>query len=177
LYYPDQVVLLSTDGRVLREYWHSGVLTQIALADVDGDGKNEIVLGGVNNGYRAATLIVLDPGGFSGASVEAVLPFTVKPNRNIWIDHTAKLAYTRVQYAPDMVCNQNEPPFFGSVNVWKSISPWYKVVFAPPSVMTPPGSSDVGDVLLTKRVKRKQNSGLVSWFPLHSFCQQHISYV
>ena len=69
LYYPDQVVLLSGTGKVVREYWHSGAL-RVYAADVDGDGTIEICLAGTNNGYRMATLIVLDPGSFGGASVE-----------------------------------------------------------------------------------------------------------
>src|SRR5712671_183476 len=97
-----------------------------------------------------------------------VLPFTVMPNRNV----SAKPADTQVQYTPAMVCNQNQPPFIGSENVWKSISPWYKVVLAPPSVRTPPGSSDVADGSFTKRVKAKQNWGFVSWFWLMRACQK-----
>ncbi len=68
--YPDQVVVLSHTGAVLGEYWHSGQLAYPDLADLDGDGTEEILLGGISNGYHAATLVVLDPRELGGASVE-----------------------------------------------------------------------------------------------------------
>jgi len=70
LYHPNQVALLSPQGKLLREYWHSGALVELAVADVDGDGRGEIWLGGINNGYKAATLVVLDPDRMAGASAE-----------------------------------------------------------------------------------------------------------
>jgi hypothetical protein len=70
LYYPAQVALLSAEGKLLREYWHSGRFERVALTDLDGDGANEIYLGGVNNGHERGTLIVLDPERFGGASDE-----------------------------------------------------------------------------------------------------------
>lgn len=74
LYYPNQVALLSPAGKLLREYWHSGHLSSLGVADFEGDGVREIYLGGVSNGYRAATLVVLDPRSFHGASVETAAP-------------------------------------------------------------------------------------------------------
>jgi hypothetical protein len=62
--YPDQVALLSGTGRLLGEYWHSGWLEHVAIS------RNLIYLGGMNNGYRAATLVVLGVDGVAGASVE-----------------------------------------------------------------------------------------------------------
>ncbi len=68
--WPNQVVLLSPEGKVAGEYWHSGHLLHLGLADVDGDGVDEILAGGVNNGRRRATLVVLDPRRLAGASVQ-----------------------------------------------------------------------------------------------------------
>jgi hypothetical protein len=68
--HPNQFVLLSNKGEVQGEYWHSGHLPELNVADVDGDGRQEILLAGVNDGYRQATLIVLDPKRVSGASVQ-----------------------------------------------------------------------------------------------------------
>ncbi len=68
--YPNQVVVLAHTGAVLGEYWHSGQLTQVELADLDGDGSEEILLAGISNGNRAATLVVLDPRDLAGASLE-----------------------------------------------------------------------------------------------------------
>ncbi|MDX2154419.1 MAG: hypothetical protein SFV54_27000 [Bryobacteraceae bacterium] len=70
LYYPSQLSLLTSDGRPLREYWHSGNLNALAAIDVDQDGKPELVAGGVSNSYRQATFVVLDPNSFAGASLE-----------------------------------------------------------------------------------------------------------
>lgn len=66
--HPNQFVLLSSDGKVLGEYWHSGHLPELNVADLDGDGRLEILLAGVDSGYREATLIALDPAHATGAS-------------------------------------------------------------------------------------------------------------
>jgi hypothetical protein len=68
--YPNQIVLLTTDGKMLREYWHSGHLNFVRLGDLDDDGVSEIYLGGTSNARRAATLVVLDPDRFAGTSQE-----------------------------------------------------------------------------------------------------------
>jgi hypothetical protein len=63
-YYPDQVALLSSAGKILGEYWHSGNLEYLVVSGRD------IYLGGISNGYRAATLVVLDADHISGVSTE-----------------------------------------------------------------------------------------------------------
>lgn len=68
--YPNQIATLEAHGAVLGEYWHSGHLTAIETADLDGDGRHEILAAGVNNGRRQATLVVLDPQRVTGASVQ-----------------------------------------------------------------------------------------------------------
>lgn len=68
--YPTQVAVLSPQGKLLGEYYHSGHVGHIELADLDGDSKPELVLAGISNGYGAATLLVLDPESLSGASAE-----------------------------------------------------------------------------------------------------------
>jgi hypothetical protein len=70
LFYPTQVALLSPDGKMLTEYWHAGHLGHMVLGDPGGEGYNKIYLGGINNARRAATLVVLDPENFGGASTE-----------------------------------------------------------------------------------------------------------
>lgn len=52
----------------MSEYWHSGFLEKMDVFDVGKDGSKEILLAGVNNGYGAATLVVLDPRNIGGAS-------------------------------------------------------------------------------------------------------------
>jgi len=73
-YYPCQVALLSSDGRLISEYWHSGHLVPSGdrpdVLDLDGDGRKELLLGGVSNGNKAATLVVLDQDSIRGVSQE-----------------------------------------------------------------------------------------------------------
>jgi hypothetical protein len=71
IWWPSQIALLDANGKTVSEYWHSGALTYMILADLDGDGKEEIIATGVANGYdHQATLVVLDPDRVFGASTE-----------------------------------------------------------------------------------------------------------
>lgn len=67
--WPYQIQLLTAQGKQVAEYWHPGWLWKMDLADLDGDGFEEILLGGVNNSYGeiqedgldyGPTLVVLD---------------------------------------------------------------------------------------------------------------------
>jgi hypothetical protein len=58
---PNQVAFLDVQGRVVGEYWHPGHLLHSGTADLDHDGRKELLLAGVNNGNHQATLVVLDP--------------------------------------------------------------------------------------------------------------------
>jgi hypothetical protein len=73
-WYPNQIALLNSQGKTISEYWHSGHLDHLTLADLDGNGREEIIATGIANGYHRATLIVLDPDRVFGASVEAGRP-------------------------------------------------------------------------------------------------------
>ena len=68
--YPDVVAVLDVNGSVEGEYWHSGHLPHLELADLNGDGVPEILLGGVAEGYEQATLVVLDHRRVLGASTQ-----------------------------------------------------------------------------------------------------------
>lgn len=72
--YPDQVAVLDSSGKLSSEYWHSGHLFYLTLADLDGNGREEIIASGISNGYHQATLIVLDPDQVHGASSEPARP-------------------------------------------------------------------------------------------------------
>ena len=73
-FYPHQIAIVDSNGKTVSEYWHTGILFHTAIADLDGDGKQEIVASGISNGYRQATLIALDPDHASGASTESARP-------------------------------------------------------------------------------------------------------
>lgn len=74
VWYPNQVAVLSGDGSLLSEYWHSGQLDLLEASDLNGDGVDEIYAGGTNNDYNQATLVVLDPNQLAGASRESERP-------------------------------------------------------------------------------------------------------
>ncbi len=76
-WWPSQIALLDANGKTISEYWHSGALTQMVLADLGGDGKEEIVLTGVSQYDHQATLVVLDPDRVFGASTEVHPEFQI----------------------------------------------------------------------------------------------------
>lgn len=77
-WWPSQIALLDSNGKTISEYWHSGGLNSVVLADLDGDGREEIITTGVANGYdHQATLVVLDPDRVFGASSEVQPEFQI----------------------------------------------------------------------------------------------------
>jgi hypothetical protein len=77
-WWPNQIAVLDSNGRTISEYWHSGTLTDMVLADLDGDGREEIIATGIANGYdHQATLVVLDPDRVFGASTEVRPEFQI----------------------------------------------------------------------------------------------------
>lgn len=73
-WWPCQIAVIDSNGEMISEYWHTGHLFRMILADLDGDGREEIVATGINNGYGQATLIALDPDRVFGASDEPEKP-------------------------------------------------------------------------------------------------------
>jgi hypothetical protein len=68
--YPNQVLILTPEGRPLREYWHSGHFNHMAATDYNGDSRLELVFIGIANSHSLATLVILDPDRLDGASRE-----------------------------------------------------------------------------------------------------------
>src|SRR5665647_564388 len=66
--WPCQMAVLDTAGRMVGEYWNSGNLKYPAFADINGDGREELIVGGVNNEYKGGCLVVFDTRRISGAS-------------------------------------------------------------------------------------------------------------
>jgi hypothetical protein len=64
----NQLAVLDENGKLLGEYWHSGHLTAMAHHDLDGDGVDELLLAGTDNGLRQAVLLVFDPRRVAGAN-------------------------------------------------------------------------------------------------------------
>ena len=72
LHHPNQVALLDSTGRIVAEYWHSGHLTTMTSWQRPGnENETEVILGGVNSGRSAATVVVINPRTMSGASHES----------------------------------------------------------------------------------------------------------
>ena len=69
-WWPSQIAMLDSNGKTISEYWHSGGLSSMVLADLDGDGKEEIIVAGASEYDHRATLLVLDPDRIFGASTE-----------------------------------------------------------------------------------------------------------
>jgi hypothetical protein len=58
--WPSQIAVLNQQGKQVAEYWHPGWLLRMQLADLDGDAIEEVLISGVNENEKAATLMVLD---------------------------------------------------------------------------------------------------------------------
>jgi hypothetical protein len=68
-FFPSLVMKLEAQtGKELGYYVHVGHLPSMKLVDLDHDGITEVLLCGVNNAFRKACLIVLDPRFISGHS-------------------------------------------------------------------------------------------------------------
>jgi hypothetical protein len=66
--WPCQFAVLSSAGRLLGEFWNSGYFADFAVADLNGDGREEVILGGVNNEYGQGVAAVFDSAEISGSS-------------------------------------------------------------------------------------------------------------
>jgi len=66
--FPSQLTVLSTEGNPLGEYWNSGRILDYLSADLDGDGKKELVISGTNNEFNQGFVAVFDPRKIGGAS-------------------------------------------------------------------------------------------------------------
>lgn len=66
--FPCQIVILDSEGQLVREYWNSGHIKDYAFLDLDNDGMDEIFLSGINEEWNRPCCAVLDYFCFDGAS-------------------------------------------------------------------------------------------------------------
>lgn len=60
--------VLDDDGAVLGTYCHAGHLGFLWSADLDGEGREMLIVGGTNNAHAGATVLVFDPLRVDGVS-------------------------------------------------------------------------------------------------------------
>lgn len=86
-FFPSLIVKLDArTGQELGSYLHVGQLADVAATDLDGDGVAEIIACGVNNAFRKAAVLVLDPRRIEGCSPTAgdYVPDPYVPARERW---------------------------------------------------------------------------------------------
>jgi len=69
--WPCQMAILDPSGRKLGEYWNSGYLRYPVFHDINADGREELIVVGVNNEYGGGVLVVFDTRRISGASPQS----------------------------------------------------------------------------------------------------------
>jgi hypothetical protein len=70
-WFPGQIAVLTHTGRVAMEYWHSGHLIQLGVADSGPGGSAVLLAGGVSNAYKVATMVALRAGANGSTVVSA----------------------------------------------------------------------------------------------------------
>jgi hypothetical protein len=69
--WPCQLAVLDASGKKIGEFWNAGYLRQLAFHDLDGDGREELIVVGVNNEFRGGCLVVFDTRRISGSSPQS----------------------------------------------------------------------------------------------------------
>ncbi len=66
---------LGRDGARIGVYHNWGLIYKVVAADLDGDGKEEVVAAGTNNAkaYQGGTIFILDERHFGGAAVDSIV--------------------------------------------------------------------------------------------------------
>ena len=96
--------------RVLVAFYGSGHHYARSAADVDGDGRRELILAGFNNrmGYSGAVVALRVPKGGETAAPDAGLPFAESPDRPSWRDAASPVAWYAL--VPGSVFDGNRSP-------------------------------------------------------------------
>jgi hypothetical protein len=69
--FPSRLLVLSSQGEILGDFWNSGRITDLDFGDLDNDGRLEILAAGTNNEYERAFLAVFDPSAVWGCSPQS----------------------------------------------------------------------------------------------------------
>lgn len=69
--FPSLLTLLDCQGRTRGEFWNSGRFSDYLFRDINGDGRKEILVSGVNNEYRGGYFMILDASRIGGGSPQA----------------------------------------------------------------------------------------------------------
>ncbi len=95
-YFPSIAALYNCEGKELGRYISAGHFGAFDFKDLNGDNVKEIILGGANNEYNQASLVVLDPFNMNGKS-----PQTLGTNMDfIDFKEGTQLAYLRFPKLP-----------------------------------------------------------------------------
>jgi len=90
-YFPGLVVRYDVEtGDELGAYLHPGRIYAMEVADVTGNGVQEVVLGGVSNAHDSAFIAILDPRALDGHG-----PLTMRYQTVGW-ERATELAYVRI---------------------------------------------------------------------------------
>lgn len=66
--WPSLLTVLDASGEKIGEFWNAGRIKDFIFHDLTGDGREELVVVGVNNEYQGGFLAVFDPRHVSGSS-------------------------------------------------------------------------------------------------------------
>ena len=69
--WPCQLAVLDSSGKMIGEFWNAGYLRELTYHDINGDGREELIVVGVNNEYRGGCLIVFDTRDIRGSSPQS----------------------------------------------------------------------------------------------------------
>ncbi|MEW6507327.1 MAG: hypothetical protein AB1432_06220 [Bacteroidota bacterium] len=69
-------------GKIKQEFYNSGGITATKLFDIDNDGYEEIIIGGINNAFSSAFIAVFEPENVNGfsPSTEIFIPDSLQQN-------------------------------------------------------------------------------------------------
>jgi hypothetical protein len=69
--WPCQLAVLDASGMMIGEFWNVGYLRQLAYQDINGDGREELIVVGLNNEYKGGCVTVFDTRRISGSSPQS----------------------------------------------------------------------------------------------------------